>query len=34
MVDNFKYRPGGNSPKRIFLTNADPADGAEGSSVV
>lgn len=34
MVDNFKYKPGGNMAKRIFLPNSDPADGADGSSVV
>lgn len=34
MVDNFKYKPGGNMPKKIWLNNSDPADGFEGSSVV
>lgn len=34
MVDNFKYKPGGNMPKKIWLGNSDPGDGFEGSSVV
>ncbi len=34
MVDNFKYKPGGNMPKKIWLGNSDPGDGFEGSSIV
>lgn len=34
MVDNFKYKPGGNMAKKIWLHNSDPADGQEGSSIV
>lgn len=33
-VDNFKYRPGGNQPKKIFLPSAEPADGADGADVL
>ena len=34
MVDNFKYRPGGSLPKKLWLPNSDPSDGYEGSSIV
>lgn len=34
IVDNFKYKPGGNMTKKIWLANTDPADGCDGSSVV
>ena len=33
-VRNFKYRAGGNSPKKIFLQSATPANGTYGGSVV
>ena len=33
-VPNFKYRAGSNLPKQIWLAAADPADGANGSSVM
>ncbi|KAK9812731.1 hypothetical protein WJX72_002780 [[Myrmecia] bisecta] len=34
MVPNFKYRPGGNMLKQIFLPNGDPSDGANGGNVL
>jgi GTPase involved in cell partitioning and DNA repair len=34
VVDNFKYRPGGNLSKRITIPFAEPDSGADGGSVV
>ena len=33
-VDNFKYRARSSLPKRIWLPAAQPADGADGASVL
>ncbi|CAG9460926.1 unnamed protein product [Pedinophyceae sp. YPF-701] len=33
-VKNFKYRPGGNAPKQIWLPASKPADGYDGADVV
>ncbi|KAG1673633.1 hypothetical protein FOA52_013297 [Chlamydomonas sp. UWO 241] len=34
MVENFKYKPGGNQPKKIFLKASTPGDGSDGADVV
>lgn len=34
MVDNFKYKPGGNQSKRMWLPASEPADGADGADVI
>jgi hypothetical protein len=33
-VPNFKYHAGSNRPKFIWLSAAEPSDGADGASVV
>ena len=33
LVDNFKYKPGGQQPKKVFLQADAPADGSPGGHV-
>ncbi|KAJ9525634.1 hypothetical protein QJQ45_003344 [Haematococcus lacustris] len=33
-VNNFKYQPGGNTPKKLFLPASTPSDGADGADVL
>lgn len=33
-VPNFKYKPGGNAPKKITLPPGDPAPGTDGAHVI